>query len=91
LPLVVASTLLVPGYVTPREVGRIARFIADINPGIPYSLLAFAPQFYMDDLPRTSFRHAREAEAEARSAGLASVHIGNRHLLSPDYASESGM
>jgi pyruvate formate lyase activating enzyme len=84
LPLVVASTLLVPGYVTPQEVGRIARFIAGVNPDIPYSLLAFAPQFYMDDLPRTSSRHAKEAEAEARSAGLAKVHIGNRHLLSPD-------
>jgi pyruvate formate lyase activating enzyme len=91
VPLVVASTLLVPGYVTPKEVGRIARFIAGINPDIPYSLLGFAPQFYMDDLPRTSLRHAQEAEAEARSAGLANVHIGNRHLLSPNFTSGSRM
>lgn len=84
-PLVVASTLLVPGYVTPHEVGRIAGFIAGVDPRIPYSLLAFAPHFYMRDLPRTSARHARQAEDAARAAGLRNVHIGNRHLLSNDY------
>jgi pyruvate formate lyase activating enzyme len=81
-PLVVASTLLVPGYVDASEVGRIAGFIAALNPDIPYALLAFAPHFYMRDLPRTSARHAQEAEAAARRAGLANVRIGNRHLLS---------
>ena len=84
-PLVVASTLLVPGYVDAEEVGRIARFVANLNPGIPYALLAFAPHFYMPDLPRTSTRHALEAERAARSAGLLDVRIANRHLLSEDY------
>jgi pyruvate formate lyase activating enzyme len=80
-PLVVASTLVVPGYVDAEEVGRIARFIASFDPDIPYSLLGFAPHFYMEDLPRTSRRHAEEAEAAARAAGLTNVRIGNRHLL----------
>ncbi len=84
-PLVVASTLLVPGYVDAQEVGAIARFIAGLNPDIPYALLAFAPNFYMPDLPCTSIRHAAEAEAAARAAGLSRVHVGNRHLLSRDY------
>lgn len=83
-PLVVASTLLVPGYVGADEVGPIARFIADLNPQIPYALLGFAPHFYMADLPRTSVRHAQEAEAAARDAGLVNVAIGNRHLLFDD-------
>lgn len=84
-PLVVASTLLVPGYVEAEEVARIARFIAELNPNIPYALLGFAPHFYMSDLPRTSVRHALAAEAAARRAGLSDVRIGNRHLLGPDY------
>ena len=84
-PLVIASTLLVPGYVDPYEVGRIAKFIANMNPGIPYALLAFAPHFYMQDLPRTSVRHAEAAEEAACAAGLTNVRIGNRHLLSRDY------
>jgi pyruvate formate lyase activating enzyme len=84
-PLVVASTLLVPGYVDAAEVGRIARFIARLNPNIPYALLGFAPQFYFSDLPPTSRRHAEAAEAAACDAGLTNVRIGNRHLLSGDY------
>jgi pyruvate formate lyase activating enzyme len=88
-PLVVASTLLVPGYVDSQEVGRIARFIAGIDPTIPYSLLGFGPGFFMSDLPRTSVRHAQEAERAARDAGLTRVHVGNRHLLSRDYQSKA--
>ena len=84
-PLVVASTLLVPGYVDAEEVGRIARFIAEIDPDIPYALLGFHPHFFIPDLPRTSVGHAKEAEAAARAAGLTQVRIGNRHLLSRDY------
>jgi len=84
-PLVVASTLLVPSYVDADEVGRIARFIAGIDPAIPYVLLGFAPHFLFPDLPRTSVRHAEEAEAAARAAGVQTVRIGNRHLLSRAY------
>jgi pyruvate formate lyase activating enzyme len=80
-PLVVASTLLVPGYVDADEVAAIATFIADHDPDIPYALLGFAPQFYMTDLPFTSLREAEEAESAARSAGLTNVRIGNHHLL----------
>jgi pyruvate formate lyase activating enzyme len=81
LPLLIASTLLIPGYVEVEEVGQIAAFIASINPDIPYALLAFAPSFYMPDMPCTSVSHAYAAEEAARQAGLRNVHLGNRHLL----------
>jgi pyruvate formate lyase activating enzyme len=84
-PLVIVSTLLVPGYISVDEVRRIARFIADINPEIPYSLLGFAPQFLMNDLPRTSVNHAEEAYHAACEEGLTRVRIGNRHLLGYEY------
>jgi pyruvate formate lyase activating enzyme len=80
-PLVVASTLLVPGYVDANQVAKVARFIASVDPKTPYSLLAFAPQFLMSDLPHTSVEHALEAEEAAQKAGLERVRIGNRHLL----------
>ena len=84
-PLVLASTLLVPGYVDTEEVNRIAEFIAKHDPNIPYSLLGFAPHCFMPDLPPTSVRHAEAAYQAARDAGLRFVHIGNRHLLGQDY------
>ncbi|MEW6568894.1 MAG: radical SAM protein [Chloroflexota bacterium] len=80
-PLVVASTLLVPGYVDADQVGSLARFIAAIDRDIPYALLAFAPAFEMADLPCTTLSEALAAESAAREAGLTRVRIGNRHLL----------
>jgi pyruvate formate lyase activating enzyme len=80
-PLLVASTLLVPGYVDSSQVGAIARFLAELDPGIPYSLLAFHPAFEMDDLPRTPRAQATECLAAAEAAGLERVRLGNVHLL----------
>jgi pyruvate formate lyase activating enzyme len=80
-PLVLAITLLVPGYVGAEEAGKIAAFIASLDPGIPYSILAFHPDFLLDDLPATSRAEAEEALAAARAAGLADVHLGNEGLL----------
>ncbi len=80
-PVLLASTLLVPGYVDDREVEQIATFIASLNPGIPYSLLAFYPQFQMQDLPTTSRKQAQRCLDAARSAGLRRVKVGNLHLL----------
>jgi pyruvate formate lyase activating enzyme len=84
-PPVVVSTLLVPGYVDPDEIGRIAEFIADVEPRTPYALLAFAPNFFMPDLPRTSVAHCNEAQSAAHRAGLENVRVGNLHLLSRAY------
>ncbi len=80
-PLLVASTLLIPGYIDAKEVSQIARFIASCDPSIPYSLLAFHPQHLMDDLPATPRQWAMECLEAAKEAGLERVHLGNTHLL----------
>ena len=80
-PLVIASTLMVPGYIDAREVSSIAGFIAALDPEIPYSLLAFHPEYRMRDLPATSRKLAEECLGAARQAGLLKVKVGNMHLL----------
>ncbi len=84
-PFLIASTLLVPGYIDETEVARIAAFIADLSPDIPYSLLAFHPHFYLSDLPTTSRNHAIHCRKVAEKAGLRHVHMGNVHLLGDSY------
>ena len=84
-PLIVASTLLVPGYVDVEEVRAIAEFLADIDRDIPYSLLAFHPDYMLRDLPPTSYAHAKRCLTVAKEAGLRNVHIGNIWLLSEYY------
>lgn len=82
VPLLVASTLLVPGYIDSEEVYQIASFISRCNHDIPYALLGFYPHFFMSDLPRTTRVQAQECREAAREAGLTRVRIGNEHLLS---------
>ncbi|MFC1562670.1 radical SAM protein [candidate division KSB1 bacterium] len=81
LPLLIASTLLIPGYIDTEEISKISQFIANLNPEIPYKLLAFYPQFYFKDLPVTSTKLAYDSLNVAKDAGLKNVDIGNKHLL----------
>jgi pyruvate formate lyase activating enzyme len=80
-PLLVASTLLVPGYVETDQVRQLAAFIARLDPSIPYALLAFHPAFEMSDLATTSRQQALDCLQVARAAGLQRVRLGNVHLL----------
>ena len=80
VPFLRASTLLVPGYITPNEVEQIAKFIANVNHDIPYFLLAYSPGFEMRSLPFTSKKLAYECKERA-TKHLEKVRIGNRWLL----------
>jgi len=81
MPLLTASTLLVPGYIDVEEIGSIAHFIGQIDSKIPYTLLAFYPQYVMTDLPTTSREQANQCYENAKQY-LENVRIGNIHLLS---------
>jgi pyruvate formate lyase activating enzyme len=78
----VASILLVPGYVSVPEVRTLCEFVADCDPTIPTALLGFHPHYAMLDLPRTSNQHALAAKQAAIESGLTNVRIGNLGLLS---------
>jgi len=80
-PFLIASTLLVPGYIDETEISYLAHFMADLNPSIPYTLLGYYPHFYMSDLPRTFWKHAQLCAEICRNAGLLRVRLGNPHLF----------
>jgi len=80
-PFLVASTLLIPGYIDREEIYNLSKFIADLDPNIPYTLLAHYPCFYLPDLSTTSRQQAEESKAIALNAGLKRVRVGNIHLL----------
>jgi pyruvate formate lyase activating enzyme len=81
LPVLTASTLLVPGYIDVTEIQNIASFIAEMNATIPYTLLAFSPQYVMDDLPKTSRKQADKC-CKAAKKYLKNVRVANVNLLS---------
>ena len=84
-PLVAASTPLVPGYVDEEEVAALAAMIAALDPEIPYRLLAFCPNFLVENLPTTSRAHAERCLDAARGAGLQRVGLGNVGLIGDHY------
>jgi pyruvate formate lyase activating enzyme len=75
-----ATTLLVPYYVDEEEIEELASFIARLNPEIPYSLLVFHPDFYLEDLPCTPMEQVFACYDRAKKH-LNRVFIGNRALL----------
>jgi len=80
-PFLVASTLLVPGYVDADQVGKLSRFLAQLDPEILYALLAFHPSFELKDLGTTTRKQAIRCLEAAQAAGLSRVQMGNEHLL----------
>jgi len=78
----VASILLIPGYVGAGEVRKLTEFISGLDETIPTALLGFMPHLHMKDLPRTSKKHADLALRIAKDSGLTNVRIGNKALLS---------
>jgi pyruvate formate lyase activating enzyme len=81
VPFARASTLMVPSYVDEEEIRSIASFIAGLDPTIPYSLLAFHPLHYMEDMPYTRGKDAERFLRICREEGLQKVRVGNPWLL----------
>jgi pyruvate formate lyase activating enzyme len=84
LPLLTATTLLVPHYVDTEEVGAISKFISELDPDIPYSLLMFHPDYYMSDILITPKKQVSECFKIAKK-NLKNVHLGNIHLLGANW------
>ncbi len=84
-PILVVSTLLVPGYIDEYEIDKMTKFVAELNPDIPYVFLGFHPDYMLVDLPTTSYKHAETAVKIARENGLKNVYIGNVFLLGNAY------
>jgi len=80
MPELSGCTLMVPGYVNHEEVELIARFISEINPEIPYSLLVFHGDYQMKDLPITPRKQAVKC-LEIAKKYLKNVNLGNKFLL----------
>ena len=80
MPEMSGCTLMVPDYTNHEEVELIAKFISEINPEIPYSLLVFHGDYQMRDLPITPRKQAEKCFEIAKKY-LKNVHLGNKFLL----------
>lgn len=84
-PLLVVSTLLVPGYVDEYEIDQMTKFVGELSSETPYVFLGFHPDYILTDLPTTSRRHVEKAVKIAKENGLKQVYVGNVFLLGNAY------
>ncbi len=76
--LVEVTTLIVPGHNdSDEELRRIARFLADISPDLPWHISRFVPHYKMTDVPPTPVETLHRAAEIGYETGLRYVYAGN--------------
>jgi pyruvate formate lyase activating enzyme len=72
------TTLIIPGLNdSPGELKSLARFLADLNPDIPWHISRFHPTYRLLDLPATPAETIHRACDLGYEAGLKYVYPGN--------------
>ena len=76
-----ASSVLIPGYIGLEEIERIARFIASLDPEIPYHIIGYVP------VPGAPWRAPTREEVEeaAEAAGRYLAHVTFSALTVDDF------
>lgn len=70
-------SLYIPGWVETDQLREIGALLTRVNPDIPFTLLAFFPEYRLCDVPAPDFRQMREAYCAVRETGLRNVRLGN--------------
>lgn len=72
------TTLIIPTHNdTETELRRIAKFLYEVDPGMPWHVSAFYPQYKMINLPPTSPSTIHKAVKIGKEEGLRYVYSGN--------------
>ena len=72
------TTLLIPGLNDhPEELQQLAKFIAELDPGIPWHVSRFHPTHLLTDRPATPVATLHLAREIGKAAGLHYVYTGN--------------
>jgi len=70
-------SLFIPGWVEEDQIGDIARLIASVDPKIPFTVLAFFPEYQLRNVPSPTLNQMLSAYEACIKAGLKSVRLGN--------------
>jgi len=82
------TTLIIPGYNDDeQELQKIAKFIYDINPEIPWHVTGFSPSFQLTEISPTTIAMLEKAMSIGKENGLSYIYPGNRgfgeHTICP--------
>jgi len=70
-------SLYIPGLVETDQLRRIAELLCAASEEVPFTILAFFPEYRMKDFRTPGFEEMMEAHAAAVEIGLKNVRLGN--------------
>ena len=70
-------SLYIPNLVETPQLKKIAQLIFDVDPEIPFTILAFFPEYQMKRYKSPKVSEMVEAFSEVRAIGLRNVRLGN--------------
>ncbi len=70
-------SLFIPGWVEVDQIGGIAGIISEVDPLIPFTILAFFPEYQIRDVSPPNLGQMLEAYKRAKDFGLEDVRLGN--------------
>jgi pyruvate formate lyase activating enzyme len=73
--------LCIPGWVEANQIGTIAEELASVDTAIPFTILAFFPEYKMRDVPVPTLQQMIDSYHAAQDAGLRNIKLGNGHLF----------
>ena len=74
-------SLYIPNLVETLQLKKIAQLIFDVDPEIPFTILAFFPEYQMKRYKSPKISEMIEAYTGARAAGLRNVRLGNAGIF----------
>ncbi len=70
-------SLYIPGWVETSQIGKIADLLAQVDSTIPFTILAFFPEYKLTHVPSPNFLQMTEAYIAAKDTGLKNIKLGN--------------
>ncbi len=70
-------SLYIPGWVETDQIKEIADLLVAVDKNIPYTILAFFPEYQMKNVPPPTLEKMLSAYEAATAAGLKHVRLGN--------------
>ncbi|MBL7179946.1 MAG: radical SAM protein [Pseudomonadota bacterium] len=81
-------SLYIPGLVEADELENIAGLLAAVDGAIPFTILAFFPEYRMKDFRSPDVREMVEAYERAKAAGLQHIRLGNLGVFARSQADQ---
>ncbi len=74
-------TLYIPGWVEDDQIVKIAELIVEVDPEIPFTILAFFPEYKLKNVRSPTLMEMVRTYFKVKEVGLKNVKLGNIHVF----------